>query len=147
MVGDGCSCVKTRYSLTWPRSVAGGIVGRVNSSCLSFPHGNTPAALKASAVKGKRFLDFRQHFEEFLEIFTARQAWVHWHALVVLYFFTASLRGSFIPWKSNTRIPPRHPCRTQSGWATRHTLSRYCSRYRKAYNGFQCCINSLSKGN
>lgn len=33
-----------------------------------------------------------------------------------------------------------------SDWAAQHTLSRYCSRYREAYNGFWCRIHSLSKG-
>lgn len=63
------------------------------------------------------------------------------------HIFTGSLQGSFIPLKSNTRIPPRHPCQIWSVWPTWHTLFRYCNRYRKADNGFQCCINSLSKGN
>lgn len=33
-----------------------------------------------------------------------------------------------------------------SDWAAQHTLSRYCSRHREAYNGFWCRIHSLSKG-
>lgn len=63
------------------------------------------------------------------------------------HIFTDSLQGSFIPLKSNTRIPPRHPCRIWSDWATQCALSRYCNRYTKAYCGFRCHINSLSKGN
>lgn len=73
--------------------------------CLSFRHGNTPAALKASAANWKKFLDFRQHFGEFSEIFTARQAWVHWHALMVLYFLLHLFRAHLFHGNQTQEFP------------------------------------------